>query len=292
VRIVKEQEDKFDVDSDWVMPQLAELLPDGGRLDHEVRKLDNTYFDTPGAGLRVFGITLRRRVGGSETGWQLKIPSGTARTELQSGSRAKTLPRALAEGVEGLLAGESLDPVASIMTTRTAYQLRNADGELVLEVADDQVESGPPDGESTLHTWREVEVELGPAGKKKDLKRARNLLQAAGAAPSSSRTKLDRALGPMSPDGQVSAVEAGTVGELVAAYVVAQCEVLAGNDVGMRTGKPAVHKTRVAARRLRSTLRMFDDVFDAGPAEEMDNELACTPTYLAKCETETFSAPA
>jgi CHAD domain-containing protein len=274
VRMIKEQEDKFEVDSDWVMPQLAELLPDGGRLDHEVRRLDNTYFDTPGAGLRVFGITLRRRVGGSETGWQLKVPSGTARTELQSGSRAKTLPRALAEGVEGLLAGESLDPVASIVTTRTAYQLRNADGELVLEVADDQVESGPPDGESTLHTWREVEVELGPAGKKKDLKRARNLLQSAGASPSTSRTKLDRALGPLSPDGQVPAVEAGTVGELVAAYVVAQCEVLAGNDVGMRTGKPDVHKTRVASRRLRSTLRMFDDVFDPAPAEELDNELA------------------
>jgi CHAD domain-containing protein len=274
VRMVKEQEDKFEVDSDWVMPQLAELLPDGGRLDHEVRKLDNTYFDTPGAGLRLFGITLRRRVGGSETGWQLKVPSGTARTELQSGSRAKTLPRALAEGVEGLRAGESLDPVASIVTTRNAYQLRNADGELVLEVADDQVEAGPPDGESTLHSWREVEVELGPAGKKKDLKRAGKLLQAAGATPGTSRTKLDRALGPALGDGQVSAAEVGTVGELVAAYVAAQCEVLAGNDVGMRTGKPAVHKTRVAARRLRSTLRMFDDVFDAPPAEELNNELS------------------
>ena len=43
--------------------------------------------------------------------------------------------------------------------------------------------------------WREVEVELGPAGKKKDLKRARKLLHAAGATPSTSRTKLDRALG-------------------------------------------------------------------------------------------------
>jgi hypothetical protein len=52
----------------------------------------------------LFGITLRRRVGGSETGWQLKVPSGTARTELQSGSRARTLPHALAEGIEGLLA--------------------------------------------------------------------------------------------------------------------------------------------------------------------------------------------
>jgi CHAD domain-containing protein len=59
----------------------------------------------------------------------------------------------------------------------------------------------------------------------------------------------------------------------VGAYVAAQCEVLARNDVGMRTGQPAVQKTRVAARRLRSTLRIFDEVFDAAPAEELDNEL-------------------
>ena len=272
MRVMTEQEDKFEVDTDWVPPQLAELLPDGGHLDQEVRKLHNTYFDTPGAGLRLFGVTLRRRVGGSETGWQLKVPSGSARTELQSGSRAKKLPAALAQGVEGLRAGESLEPVAAMVTTRTAYRLLNADGELVLEVADDQVESGPPDGESMLHSWREIEVELGPAGKKKDLKRARKLLQNAGASPSTSRTKLDRALGP-ALDGQISAVEPGTVGELVAAYVAAQCDVLASNDVGIRTGTPAVHKTRVAARRLRSTMRIFSDVFDAAAAEELDNEL-------------------
>jgi CHAD domain-containing protein len=144
---------------------------------------------------------------------------------------------------------------------------------LVLEIADDQVQSGPPDGESMLHSWREVEVELGPAGKKKDLKRARKLLEDAGASPSTSRTKLHRALTPTSGDGGASTVEPGTVGELVAAYLTAQCDVLASNDVGMRTGTPAVHKTRVAARRLRSTLRIFDDVVDAAPAEELDNEL-------------------
>jgi CHAD domain-containing protein len=273
LRMMTEQEDKYEVDADWVMPQLIELVPDGGRLDQEMRKLDNTYFDTPGAGLRLFGITLRRRVGGSETGWQLKIPNGTARTELQSGSRAKTLPPALAKGVEGLRAGENLDPVAAIVTTRTAYQLHDADGELVLEVADDQVESGPPDGESMLHSWREVEVELGPAGKKKDLKRARKLLQNAGASPSTSRTKLDRVLAPASPDGQPAAIESGTVGELVADYLAAQCDVLASNDVGFRTGTPAIHKTRVAARRLRSTLRVFDDVINTAPAEELNDEL-------------------
>ena len=273
MKVMKEQEDKFDVEADWVLPQVADLVPDGGGLDQEVRKLDNTYFDTPGAGLRVFGITLRRRVGGSETGWQLKVPSGTARTELRSGARTKTLPTALAEGVAGLRAGESLDPVATIATTRTAYRLLNADGELVMEIADDQVESGPPDGESMLHSWREVEVELGPAGKKKDLKRAGKLLRAAGATPGTARTKLDRALGPLMPDGQSTTVEPGTVGELIFAYVAAQCDVLASNDVRLRTGALVVHKTRVAVRRLRSTLRIFGDMFEADPADELDNEL-------------------
>jgi hypothetical protein len=37
VRVVEEHEDKFEVDPDWVMPQLMGLVPDGGRLDQEVR---------------------------------------------------------------------------------------------------------------------------------------------------------------------------------------------------------------------------------------------------------------
>jgi CHAD domain-containing protein len=273
VLVVEEREDKFEVDPDWVMPLVIGLVPDGGRLDHEVRTLDNSYFDTPGAGLRLFGVTLRRRVGGSETGWQLKVPTETARTELQSGSRRKTIPSVLAKAVAGLRAGERLDPVATVKTTRTAYRVLNADGELVMEIADDQVESGPADGES-MHSWREVEVELGPAGKNKNLKQARKLLRAAGATPGTFRTKLDRALEPTSAEGQGPAAKAGTVGELVGAYIAEQCDVLASNDIGLRTGAPVVHKTRVAARRLRSTLRVFGDVVDAAPAEELNNELA------------------
>ena len=74
-------------------------------------------------------------------------------------------------------------------------------------------------------------------------------------------------------EGEALTVEAGTVGELVAVYLAAQCDVLASNDVGMRTGTPAVHKTRVAARRMRSTLRIFDEVIAADPAEELNAEL-------------------
>lgn len=154
MRAVAEREAKFRVDQDWALPDVMQLVPDGGRLDREMRKFDSTYFDTPGAGLRLFGITLRRRVGGSVTGWQLKVPNGTAPTELQSGSRSEALPAALAKGVAGLLAGESLVPVAMLMTTRTAYRVLIGDGELVLDVADNHVESGPPNGWSTQHSWR------------------------------------------------------------------------------------------------------------------------------------------
>jgi CHAD domain-containing protein len=276
VRRYEEREDKFDVDSAWVMPDIAAIVPEGGRLVHEVRSLDSTYFDTPGAALRIFGVTLRRRIGGSDTGWQLKVPNGTSRTELQSGSRSKTVPRALSDALSGLLAGESVAAVATLATTRTAYCLFDADQQLVLEVADDRVESGPADGELPVRSWRQVEVELGPAGGKKTLKKVWKLLRASGAEPSDSRNKLDQALGgiPLQPEEEGYGAGSETVGELVGDYLADQCDVLASNDVGLRTDVNVVHKTRVAARRLRSTLRVFDDLFDDAAAQELNGELA------------------
>ncbi len=265
MRTYEEREDKFDVEAGWVMPQLAALVPNGGRVIQDVRSLHSTYFDTPSAALRVFGITLRRRIGGSDTGWQLKVPNGTSRTELQSGSRSKTVPRALSHAVSGLLAGESVAAVATLVTTRTAHRIIDADDQLMLEVADDQVESGPADAELPVQSWRQVEVELGPAGKKKTRKKAWKLLRTSGAEPSESRNKLDQALGgiPLQPDEGGYGAGSGTVGELVGDYLAEQCDVLASNDVGLRTGVNVVHKTRVAARRLRSTMRVFDDLFEA-----------------------------
>jgi inorganic triphosphatase YgiF len=286
---VGEQEDIFEVDLDWAMPQLNRLLPEGGRLDQRVRKFQDTYFDTAGAALRLFEISLRRRVEGSDTGWQLKVPNGTAREELQSGARTKVLPAALAKVATGLRAGDRLDRVAWVSATRTSYRVLNLDGELELEIADDQVESDSPDGQSGLHSWREVEAQLGPAGTKKDLKRVRKLLRAAGGTPSTVRTKLDRALGPMSSDGVEPAARAGTVGELVGAYIAAQCIVLASNDVRLRTGAPVVHETRVAVRRLRSTMRTFDECSILFGHRSWTMNCPGTPTCSARYATARFS---
>ncbi|HEY9289996.1 MAG TPA: CYTH and CHAD domain-containing protein [Microlunatus sp.] len=265
-----EIEEKFDVGEDWSLPKIASLAPAGGSVVQETFTLDNTYFDTATAGLRLFGVTLRRRVGGSETGWQLKVPSGTSRIELQSGARSKSVPNAIADAVRGLLAGEAVVPVAHLVTTRTAYRILAADQQLVLEIADDSVESLPVDDDGEVRSWRQIEVEAGPAVKKKSLKQAAKLLRSAGATPSIHKTKLDEALGDLPASHGAGS---GTLGELVGAYIAAQCVDLAVNDVGLRTEDDLVHKTRVAVRRLRSTLRIFDDLFEPDAAAELDHEL-------------------
>lgn len=50
--------------------------------------------------------------------------------------------------------------------------------------------------------------------------------------------------------------------------------MLACNDAGLRTGTNLVHKTRVAARRLRSTLRVFGTLVDVDAANQLDRELS------------------
>jgi CHAD domain-containing protein len=274
-----EREEKFEVDRNWELPDVAELVPEGGRVIEVVHHLESTYFDTAERRLLEFGVTLRRRVGGGETGWQLKVPAGSARTELQSKSTRPTIPKDLSGAVAGLRGDRELLPVASVSTTRTARRVVDADGEVLFEIADDDVATTTLGEGAVTRAWREVEVELGPSGRKKTLAKVAAWLQAAGARPSRSATKLGRALGVNGStnknghDAGDKRVTKGTVGALVLAYVGEQCAVIVSNDVALRTATPPVHKTRVAVRRLRSTLRVFADVFDAEPAAALDVEL-------------------
>ena len=250
------------------------LVPDGGRLDQEVRTAREHLLRHTGCwSAVVWGhpAASGRRLGDglAVEGSQWDGSDGTA--ERLPGEDAAAC---LGGGRRGSARGGDLDPVARLVTTRTAYRVLDADGELVLEIADDQVESGPADGESTLHSWREVEVELGPAGKKKDLKRAGKLLRAAGATPSAIGTKLDRALGPCCRAGRRPRSDRARSGSWWPDTWrrSAMCSPATTSDCGLV--RRWCTTTRVAARRLRSTLRVFGDVVDAAPAEELNNELA------------------
>lgn len=60
----------------------------------------------------------------------------------------------------------------------------------------------------------------------------------------------------------------------VAAYVREQVSAIREGDAALRRGEDPIHATRVAIRRLRSTLRVFPDAFDTGVATGLDEELS------------------
>jgi CHAD domain-containing protein len=61
--------------------------------------------------------------------------------------------------------------------------------------------------------------------------------------------------------------------EAVDGYVRVQCDVVIAADPLLREGIDPVHDTRVAIRRLRSTLRVFSPVFEAAPTSELERDL-------------------
>ncbi|HEV2929895.1 MAG TPA: CYTH domain-containing protein, partial [Propionibacteriaceae bacterium] len=192
MRRLREREVTFEVDESWRMPDLAEVQPDGATLDASTDELQAIYFDTPQATLQRLGVTLRRRTGGADAGWHLKVTEGPARTEYQSRARGPRVPQALNRLLAGVLAGQELGEVATITTTRFATRLRDQHGALVVEVADDHV-AGATIGEvARLDRWREVEVELGPSGDETLLTKITKVFRKADARPATLQRKLDR----------------------------------------------------------------------------------------------------
>jgi len=73
-----------------------------------------------------------------------------------------------------------------------------------------------------------------------------------------------------------------TVRDLIGAYLAEQCTVLIDSEAQLRAGEDVVHTTRVAVRRLRSTIRVFADLFDRVEADDLESELIWWATLLGE----------
>jgi inorganic triphosphatase YgiF len=189
-----ETEVKFEVNRDFVVPGLSGLIDASGVTEPEVRLLTASYFDTGDFRLAEARITLRRRTGGTDAGWHLKLPkSAGTRREMQVplGDSATEVPAQLRSLVSDQVGDEPLRVVAVLATHRTVRNVTGADGQILAEVADDLVTGRVPGREPD--TWREIEVELVSGGPEV-LAAARSRLTAAGARPSDAPSKLARVL--------------------------------------------------------------------------------------------------
>src|SRR5262249_60954846 len=113
------------------LPDLGSQADGVAVTDPEVFLLVATYFDTADLRLAKASITLRRRTGGSDAGWHLKLPvtAGTRR-ELQVplGADATAVPAQLASQVSTWVRDEPLQVVAVLETRRTVRRLAGRGG--------------------------------------------------------------------------------------------------------------------------------------------------------------------
>jgi CHAD domain-containing protein len=264
----RETESKYEMPVGAALPRLGELPQVNGTSGPDEQQLEAEYYDTDDLRLLRAGITLRRRRGGSDAGWHLKLPEGPGtrrEIRLPLGQR-RSVPRELAQLVRVYTRGAPLRPVARLTTRRQTLVLLGQGGESLAEVASDDVSAQTMGDSTTLSEWRELEVEL-TGGDQRLLKAADALLRRDGLRPAGRSAKLERALGGQLPQSAQPKrlTPASPAGQVVLAYLRAQAAAMKSSDPMVRRDEPdSVHQMRVATRRLRSTLRTFKRVIGGG----------------------------
>ncbi len=279
VTTMRETERKYEAIDDLELLDPAGLLGFASGTGPHEEDLKAVYFDTADLRLIRAGITLRRREGGSDAGWHLKLPaSKDSREELRLplGRSARRPPTELLALTRVYARGAALAPVAELATRRRRWVLTDVNGQALAELVDDHVTARSMGEQTTTVSWREVEVELAEHTQLKLLDRIERRLLKVGAQRAGFSSKLGRLLADRIPP-RISTPKPGRArlaGQVVLAYLGAQAEQLRRYDPLVRQDAPdAVHQMRVAARRMRSALQAFGRILDREATRELTAEL-------------------
>lgn len=192
-----EIERKYAVSEEADLPASAAFLAHALALEAgETIEMRATYFDTPDAALGRQRVAVRKRLGGKDEGWHMKIKGADGSRELvwplgdamPDGLRREIVDRIGERDAARLIA------VATLETTRSIAHLCDAEGTRVIELADDRVSAtNRLSGASSV--WREWEAELAPGASEQLLETVEPLLTGVGATRVRGTSKLQRALG-------------------------------------------------------------------------------------------------
>ena len=280
----REVERKLRVHGLFQMPDLDAIC---ARAEHrDTFTMRAVYHDTSALSLFRWGITLRRREGGGDEGWHMKLPvpgaDGSTRDEmhlpLESGE-VGFVPGAFVEVIAPLLREQPLAAVITLSTERTPTILHDSDDTPLVEIVDDVV-TVLHEGR-TVSVFREIEVEaLDPQDPRclATIDRVVDLFLGLGAEPSSV-SKAASALGPRTaepPDVPALPLPkpGGLAVDAIRSVLAQHVRHLLMADVAVRRDLPdSVHQMRVAARRLRSALATFAPLIEPEVAATLKEEL-------------------
>jgi CHAD domain-containing protein len=241
-------------------------LPELGGEAIEPRLFVSTYHDTADHRLARRGVTLRHRVENGKGLWQLKLPQGKARLELEAAGGPGRPPDDLVALLVGHLRGAPLSPIARLRTRREGVR---ADG---AEIVHDTV--AVLDHQRVTRSFEELEVELLD-GDEKTLRRIEKELRRAGAADGESRPKVFQALDLDFQAEPVGEPDDASSASTLRARIREQVELVFAHDPGTRLGTDSeeLHQMRVATRRLRAFQRAGGELLDATWSDSLRDEL-------------------
>lgn len=266
-----EVERKFDVVDSAVSPSFDGLWAVARVERPQPESLDAVYFDTATHDLARNKVTLRRRTGGADEGWHLKLPAGAdSRTEVRmplGESDGTSVPADLLDVVLAIVRDRPISPVARISTTRHICMLYGSDGSALAEFCDDHVTASAVGGDE--QQWREWELELAerPEGAEPDtdlLGRLGNRLLDAGAVPAGHGSKLARVLASAKPESAETADEpqsTETQDPVRRAVAEQVAEMLTWDRAVRADVYDSVHQMRVTTRKIRSLLKESEESF-------------------------------
>ncbi|WP_327306770.1 CYTH and CHAD domain-containing protein [Streptomyces sp. NBC_01298] len=247
--------------------------------DQGTAELDAVYYDTPDQRLAADGLTLRRRTGGKDAGWHLKLPVAPGVRDEITAPLGDTVPDALTALLRSRVRDAPLEPQVRLLSSRKVSHLLDADGVLLAELSTDAVRAERADATAA---WTEVEVELADGADPALLDAVEKTFRKAGLRVSDAPSKLARAL--IETGGEPPARTTGTgtgtglaedtVGAHLLAYLREQRDTLIAQDPAVRRGLPdSVHQMRVATRRLRGAFKTHRRVLDPAETGPIGDEL-------------------
>ncbi|MGI8886981.1 MAG: CHAD domain-containing protein [Gaiellaceae bacterium] len=242
-------------------------LSDLGGVELPSRDFVSTYYDTPELTLARHDITLRHRSEDGSGLWQLKVPRGATRIELEIAGTPARPPSELVALLFAHLRGDEPVRVARLRTRRKTLR---ADG---AEIVEDSV--AVLDGQRITSRFRELEIELVTGGDERTLRRLEKALRRAGSESVEFRPKLFRALELSSPTPRPALADDASFSDVLVAALSDQHDRLLAHDPGTRLGSDPedLHQMRVATRRARAFLRAAEPLLDSEWAGDLRDEL-------------------
>lgn len=283
-----EVEAKFAVSETSPVPELTRIPGVSTVAETRRHNLSAIYYDTEDLRLTRAKITLRRRSGGKDDGWHIKLPGTAGRIEIQADLGEPVdgefqVPEDLLDQVRAIVRRHPLVPIAQVDNERTELVLADEAGTALAEFCDDRVTAWSflPGGDQT--SWREWEVELTPASMESEqgselIRLATGLLISAGARVSQSPSKLVAALGesinrvPL-PYPAADLDEDSPAAAVVAALQANHDKLIEYDPRVRRDEWDSVHQMRVATRELRSHMQTFEGILGGEEFEHIEDEL-------------------